>query len=349
MPNPFFFAGKITNPAQFVGREKELKRIFGYLDTTHTGQIQHASVVGERRIGKSSLLYHISQMYETYLPEHQKYRFVYIDLDNPHCHTQHGLLTYILEQLALPIPEPLSLETFYDLLEGQNKDDMWAVLLMDEFEHLSQRADEFPDSFYDALRSLGNNNLVGIITSSQHTLQSLAAQEKLTSPFFNIFRQIDLGELTEAEANALLDRGKMSDQPFTDDDCQQILKIAGKHPACLQVVASLTYEAKANTEPVDWKAIKTEARKTPPFYSNAKKGQNKNGWIVRALKWLFMTFPQMVGRIFFDLLKYEKAAPTSHWLVGMIIILAVLGLLVGIIPWPLVIIIIRRFSEWFIR
>ena len=36
MPNPFFFAGKITNPAHFVGREKELKRIFGY---THEGLI----------------------------------------------------------------------------------------------------------------------------------------------------------------------------------------------------------------------------------------------------------------------------------------------------------------------
>lgn len=70
MPNPFFFAGKITDPRHFVGREKELKRIFGYLDTAHTGQIQHASVVGERRIGKSSLLYHISQVYDNYLPEH---------------------------------------------------------------------------------------------------------------------------------------------------------------------------------------------------------------------------------------------------------------------------------------
>ena len=185
-------------------------------------------MVGERRIGKSSLLYHISQVYETYLPEHQKYRFVYIDLDNPHCHTQHGLLTYILEQLALPIPEPLSLEAFYDLVEGQNKDDRWVVLLMDEFEHLSQRPDEFPDGFYDALRSLGNNNLAGIITASQHTLQSLASQEKLTSPFFNIFRQIDLGEFTDIEANALLNRGRISDEPFSDED------LPANHQDCRQ-------------------------------------------------------------------------------------------------------------------
>ena len=104
MPNPFFFAGKITNPEHFVGREKELKKIFGYLDTAHTGQIQHASVVGERRIGKSSLLYHICQVYENYLPDHQNYRFVYIDLDNPHCHTQQGLLRYILEQARFTCP-----------------------------------------------------------------------------------------------------------------------------------------------------------------------------------------------------------------------------------------------------
>jgi uncharacterized protein len=92
MPNPFFFAGKITNPDLFVGRERELKKIFGYLDTTHTGQIQLVSVVGARRIGKSSLLYHISQNSRSYLPDGEKHRFVYLDLDSPHCHSLHGLL-----------------------------------------------------------------------------------------------------------------------------------------------------------------------------------------------------------------------------------------------------------------
>jgi uncharacterized protein len=175
MPNPFFFAGKITQPEHFVGREKELKKIFGYLDVAQTGQIQHASLVGERRMGKSSLLYHVSQVYQKNLPDPQKYCFVYLDLDDPHCHTLHGLLRLILERLDLPAPAAPTLERFYELIENKHaKDQCWPVLLMDEFEHLPQRAAEFPDGFYDALRSMGNNNLVGLLTASQHPLRDLA-------------------------------------------------------------------------------------------------------------------------------------------------------------------------------
>jgi len=333
MPNPFFFAGKITDPRHFVGREKELKRIFGYLDTSHTGQIQHASVVGERRIGKSSLLYHICQVYEKYLPEHHKYRFVYIDLDNPHCHTQAGLFTHILEKLGLQIPEPLSLEAFYDSIEAQNKDDMWAVLLMDEFEHLSQRTDEFPDNFYDALRSLGNNNFAGIVTASQHTLQSLAAEEKLTSPFFNIFNQVHLGEFTQVDANALLNRGRVCDQPFSDEDCQEILKIAGKHPACLQVVAGKVYEAKASGIFLDWKIIKAESLKEAPFANHVATTEKKKNWLIKAGNWLFVTLPQIVGKAFLQFIGREKIADTTAWVWGAIWLLAAIGLLLGFLPW----------------
>ena len=112
MPNPFFFAGKITNAEQFVGREQELRKVFGYLNTANTGQIQHVSVVGERRIGKSSLLYHISQVYAKNLPQPYQYRFVYVDLDKPQCQTQAGLLRYLLEQLHLPAPASPSQERF---------------------------------------------------------------------------------------------------------------------------------------------------------------------------------------------------------------------------------------------
>ena len=104
MANPFFFAGKITNSDQFVGREEELKKIFDCLDTTHTGQIQHVSVVGQRRIGKSSLLYHVGQISQNRLSDHENYHFVYLDLDDPNCHTLLGLLRCILKNLKLSAP-----------------------------------------------------------------------------------------------------------------------------------------------------------------------------------------------------------------------------------------------------
>jgi len=347
MPNPFFFSGKITNPDQFVGRGKELKKIFSYLDATHTGQIQHVSVVGQRRIGKSSLLYHISQTYSTRLSDHKNYRFVFLDLDKPHCHTQFGLLHHILEELGLPAPAEPTLERFYDLIQQEHdKKKIWPVFLMDEFEHLPERAAEFPDQFYESLRSLGNNNIVGLVTASQSKLQDLASQGKLTSPFFNIFHQIDLKEFTDAEATTLLERGRLSDQSFSDKDCAQILKISGKYPARLQIVASLAYEAKANKQTLDWKAIKTEAIKEPPFNNGISYSLNKTNWLTK----VYWDMPQYIGHTILVVIgRGEHTNETTDRMIGYLAIIIVIGILAGVIPWPLVTKYIRRLSELFFQ
>lgn len=351
MPNPFFFAGKITKPEHFVGREKELNKIFGYLDASHTDQIQHVSVVGERRIGKSSLLYHISQVYPTRLADAQKYRFVYLDLDTPHCYTLLGFLRYVLEKLDITAPAKPTLEQFYDLIEQQHvKKRIWNVLLMDEFEHMPERTAEFTDQFYDSLRSLGNNNIVGLVTGSQSTLQGLASQGKLTSPFFNIFHQMELNEFSDTEATTLLNRGISSDHPFDDHDCAQILKIAEKYPARLQVVASLVYEAKASQQPLDWKAIKTEAIKEPPFKTGSTLVEKKPNWFVSLFKWLFWQAPQYVGNMIMVVIgRGEHTNERTDRMVGYLAILVVLGVLAGLIPWPLVTKYIRRISEMFFQ
>lgn len=48
MPNPFVYGPPIHDPARFVGREVELRRIFATLETAHTGQLQSVSS-GDRR------------------------------------------------------------------------------------------------------------------------------------------------------------------------------------------------------------------------------------------------------------------------------------------------------------
>ncbi len=348
MNNPFVFGGKITDPKQFIGREKELKRIFDFLDATHTGQIQHVSVVGDRRIGKSSLLYHIKQTYEKRLPDPQNYRFLYLDLDRPNCHTQHDFLRYVLKQLDFPAlgEQSLSLTQFYELIEQKHeKSNLWPVFLMDEFEHLSHRPDEFPDAFYETLRSLGNNNLISIITASQRPLKDLAKQKKLTSPFFNIFHQIDFGKFTKAEANALLNRGKASDRPFSDDDCRQILKIAGNYPARLQLVARRTYEEKTNADFVDWKAIKIEVNKTPAFQLNSIKNRTKISRVAHWSKRGFITFQQVMGRFVLELIGREKTTDTTALICGVIVSFLIIGLLFGLLHWDTFIKYVQKFSK----
>lgn len=344
MPNPFFFAGKITNPELFIGREKELRKIFGYLDTTHTGQIQHVSVVGARRIGKSSLLYHISQNPQKYLSQTVKLRFVYIDLDSPHFHTLNGFIQHTLSLLELTTLKKPTLEDFYERIENLNgKKKVWTVFLMDEFEHLTQRNMEFKDSFFESLRSLGNNNLAGIITASQKPLKDLARQGKLTSPFFNIFHQIDLGEFTDSETKTLLGRGN-----FTQEECREIIKIAENHPARLQIVGSLLYEAKTDKEVVNWKQIRKDAYKEPPFVEHVEKQETRRNWLVRAFLWLVWDMPAYIGHTIMVFIgRGAHTNETSDRMMGYLAILVVLGLIFGIIQWSLVTKAVRRLSDFF--
>ena len=63
---PFMAGPKITDPRLFVGRNEELHTIASRL----TGeQPVSVNIVGRRRIGKSSLLYHFFQTYEQRVPE----------------------------------------------------------------------------------------------------------------------------------------------------------------------------------------------------------------------------------------------------------------------------------------
>ena len=54
--NPFFYPGAIRDPVYFYNRQKETKQILERL-----GKGQSISVIGPRKIGKTSLLFHISR------------------------------------------------------------------------------------------------------------------------------------------------------------------------------------------------------------------------------------------------------------------------------------------------
>jgi hypothetical protein len=171
MSNPFFYGPRITDPGQFVGREAELRRIFTALETAHEGQAQHISVVGPRRMGKSSLLFHVTQIYQRRLSHPEKYRFACIDLDDARCHSLPRLLHCILQSLDLPHPARPTLEQFQDALAKlHEKQGVVPVLCLDEFEHLTQRKAEFPDAFFEAWRSLGSNSREAILWfTGRHT------------------------------------------------------------------------------------------------------------------------------------------------------------------------------------
>ncbi len=275
MPNPFVYGTRIIEQDRFVGRKDQLKRIFGTLDTIHTGQLQSISIVGPRRIGRSSLLYHLKQVFPKYLSYPERYIFTYIDLESGQYGTLNSLLRGILEELSISISlaetndsrllhrelkkvirnQELDLAAFEAGIQQFSKIPtlpLYPVICLDEFEQLIEYSQEFPDRLYDSWRSLMNANHVAFVIVSTKPLPNLSQTKKLTSPFFNIFSTfIELSELTQAESQELINWGRSCDRPFMDNDCRRALRIARHHPLKLQLIGHLIYEAKV--EPVNFR------------------------------------------------------------------------------------------------
>lgn len=239
MPNPFYYGGHVA-PEQFVGRRAELQRIFAGLEVAHTGQMQSFSVVGPRRIGKSSLLYYVTQRYANYLKQSAAYRFAYVDLQDAVCKTLAGLLGKILKELGVhPKTKGLSLAKFQEAIVALKDRGHLPVICLDEFEELTHKSDEFTDDLYDSWRYLMNNSAAAFITASRTSLGDLAKDERYTSPFFNIFTYITLGEFTSDEAEELTLRGGQCDRPFNDGERNRMLVLADHHPYKLQLAGAL--------------------------------------------------------------------------------------------------------------
>ena len=287
MPNPFFYGGMITDPSKFFGRKEELRIIFGRLGTTPP---QCVSVVGERRIGRSSLLYHITQVYDRYLSEPERHLFAYIDLQSARCHTRDGLLAKMLKALLaqakldkssedgqwldglwerLNRGEKVDLVLFEEALERMHGLGLRPVVCLDEFENLTARPDEFDNDFFDSWRSVAQFGHIAFITASRMPLELLSRSGKLTSPFFNIFAKLPLGELKPDEARELITQP--SDRPFTEEEVKLALKLAGCHPFRLQIVCSIIYEEKATGQvnPFEVKKAYERAVKPLPLWQRA--------------------------------------------------------------------------------
>lgn len=254
MRNPFFHRQAVTDPAQVFGRAGRARELFEMI-----GSGQSCAVVGERRIGKSTLL--------TYLA-------------SPSVQASHGLdpdttLTAMLDFLALhglspgelwpEIVEALALDAvdaevrstleeatdapelrfaeFRRLVRRLHRRGHRIVLLCDELD-LAIHNPLFDETFFGALRSLAGEGLV-FVTASRASLLELeqyrseeAKRKVLASPFFNIFAEYSLGPFGDADVAEWL-AASLEPTPIRFDarDIQWLDAQGGRHPFFLQLAA----------------------------------------------------------------------------------------------------------------
>lgn len=249
--NPFFHRGAIRQSDDFIGREAEIAQILGLVRNG-----QSVSLIGPRRIGKSSLLLQLCNpaTRRRHNLDLEQALFVLLDCqelaDSPPEEAYESLLVGLLaggEKAGLNLSvnnDPGTYRALDLALHQISQHQMSVVVLLDEFELLAANRHLSP-YFFARLRGLTTKYGLAFLTASQRPLFEITAEEEiLSSPFFNIFVTLPLGLFDESEARALLNnRLERTQIVFSELLTQHLLHLVGYHPFFLHIAGYHAFQA----------------------------------------------------------------------------------------------------------
>jgi len=339
---PFVAGPMIRDPRLFVGRKDLLQS----MTTLMTGvQPTSINLVGERRIGKSSLLYHFLQTWEQRVQDVSRYVVIYLSLQDADCRSRNGLYQAVAKEL---LSRPLvrrrrnlagSLSAgvaddsaFANALAQWKQNRVLPVLCLDEFEVLLKYRAEFDDGFYDHLRSLMDKNALMLLLASHKPIDVYRQEYSLTSKFFNQAHVLYVEELIEDEANDLV-RLPASTIPgatpaLSVENQQLARQWGGTHPYLLQLAATFLCQARQQGKDTAWARKQYEVEEHR-LYEPASPVPHL--WpLVRLLVW---SLPIRLGHL--SKRVGESSDKLKDWTIGIIVIVLVIAVIVaGILNIP---------------
>ncbi len=242
----------VWDPQMFFGRKRELRDICSAIANR-----QCLSIVGTRRIGKSTLLWYV----QTQMAEMQtQFRYdlhssllTLIDLHEYEHKTSEDFFTSVSTQILTQNRGQVVLarspfggaDEFSSLLEQIKDQGLHLTLLMDSFHNVTHNK-SFDLEFFNYLRSQASLGKVSYITASLAPLHEVCHHDIKSSPFFNIFGTCRLGPLTLEEAEMFVTMpAKAVGLPFTEAEVQWVIALAGRHPFLLQRVCYFLFKEKS--------------------------------------------------------------------------------------------------------
>ena len=256
--NPFIYGNPLTDPQRFIGRRTEVEQIYSRL---RNPEFESSSLVGERRMGKTSVLNFISHpdIVRRNGLDPAACHFVYVDLqmlgpDTTPTRLYQHLLRRIgtkiedteLKEMLDGITQSETIDNYdlSDLFDIVDQKEQYIVLLLDEFENIGANANFGPE-FYYGLRSLAIHHNLALVTSSQSDLVELSRSDAVrSSPFFNIFATIHLQPLSTKDVGEFLQTYlEGTGVPFTQTEVQYLWQIAGGFPFLLQMASAMLFRA----------------------------------------------------------------------------------------------------------
>lgn len=243
MSKPFDPEHPIEDPSRFWGRQAELSKIFSRINADHP---QSISIVGERKIGKSSLINAIGNpiVYDQYLNHPENYIFIQFEIDDDVVNVDS-----FFEKLVSTISGSADsssqikdskggyqfLKNFINISMEEGKK---IVMLLDDFDKITGNS-EFPLEFFSFLRSVANSYKIAYVTTSSQPLQKVCIiKDVKESPFFNIFSSFGLKllELKNIQKPAM---EILENHNISEDGRNFFWETAAHHPYVMQVVGSL--------------------------------------------------------------------------------------------------------------
>lgn len=260
MLNPFSGYAAPVTPENFCGRRKIVS---GILD-----RVAHdaaSAVVGEQRIGKTSLLHYLQspQAASSFPFLDQSFLFVFVNCQSLPAVTPRDFWYELLRGLEMRAHDPVILDPLSALLKEyrENPDPQYyplaqitrffdrlhqwryrVIFLMDEFDCILE-SHQLPISFYNNLRALVIDKMFNFILVTRNNLAATAPEVESGSPFFNVFIQKELVGFTDKEVTQWMDaRLSNSSVVFSLSDRALIRDLGGRHPFFSEMAAYFLYD-----------------------------------------------------------------------------------------------------------
>lgn len=270
--NPFNTSKPVKNREDFFGREEELENVLDLLFKSESEDIQCISIVGERRIGKTSFINIL--LNETTLRSFgidiNNYILIYMNVAEKMAKSQENILTSILNELLKKESLDISLyenknnifDKFIEIVDKircERKKKI--ILVLDEIEAIYHIWDT---TFSGWLRTLSEKHRVGFVTVTLKPLNETCETkgETLLSPFHNIFQAYTLGLLDENSSKIMIrEMFSKGGIELDNDEIEFLYKIAGRNPFFIQLFGSLYFQKRRKREKnqIDPNLFKKEA------------------------------------------------------------------------------------------
>jgi transcriptional regulator with XRE-family HTH domain len=243
--NPFIYGDPVP-PEKFYGRRQAILEVKNRIGAIAS---QSVNIVGLRRMGKTSLLRYIRSNPTEFIQAERQPLIVSLDLQSNPVSTPAGIVEGLRRGIIMRQQgkEPWKQDendddwAVQDGLEALRDRGVRLIVMLDEFEAIASRLEQFQGWGEDWRSKASTQGLFSLVVASKRPISEMYQGLGLTSPFGNIFSTTILGGL-EREAWQKLVRDGFAGSKVSAETLDWIDELAGGLPLYVQMAAALLWQ-----------------------------------------------------------------------------------------------------------